>query len=577
MKILNNKNNNILIANAWPYANGHLHLGHIAALIGGDIIARYHRLRGDSVALVSGSDCYGTPIVIEAEAQDISPDKFSEKYHKEFLKNLIEDLHFSYSLFSKTTDPNHAKVVQDIFWDLYGKGLVYKKTEEALFSPELNRFLPDRFVEGRCPHCNYDGCRGDQCDECGKLVDALELGEPRVNKKILKQNVASNSKLEIRETEHFYLKLSALQNKIDEWLPRVSGGWKQNASKTAEGFLKQGLKDRAITRDTDWGVPIPIEGYENKRIYVWFEAVLGYLSTTIQYTEQNGNPDGWKDWWLSDDARHYYVQGKDNVIFHSIILPAILIGTDRGYHLPDFIFPSEYLALEGKQLSTSRNYAVWIPDLVGKIDLETIRFFLSAHGPQSSDADFRWNEFAQIVNGELIGTFANLVNRICSFAEKNFSNGININKNDERWKNVIQNAQDVFEETGKYIESGDFVKSFRAILKYAEEGNKLAHTSEPWKTIKENEKQAEDDTAILLYVIQTLGILTQPFLPYTSYRLQSFFSGTDLIKSENNNTHNKSKWSAIQPPEKYNISNTETLFERVEDAFINDQISKLNK
>lgn len=570
-----NKKQKILIANALPYANGFLHLGHIAAFVGGDVIARYHRLCGDSVVMVSGSDCYGTPITIEAEAQGISPSELSEKYHKSFQKNLIEDLHFSYNLFSKTSSPNHSKIVQGIFLDLYEKGFIYKKTENALFSLALNRFLPDRFVEGVCPHCGYDGARGDQCDECGKLVDALELKNPKVNKKIIKHSKNENIGLEVRETEHFYLKLSLFQKDIEKWFPTVSNSWRQNARGLTEGFLKQGLKDRAITRDTDWGVEIPIEGYETKRIYVWFEAVLGYLSTTIQYTEENGLDSTWKDWWLNENAKHYYIQGKDNIIFHSIILPAILIGTEKGYHLPDSILSSEYLLLEGDQLSTSRGYAVWVPEISEEIDLEIIRFFLLAHGPQGSDIDFRWDEFAQIVNGELIGTFANLVNRICSFAEKNFSDGVKIKEECMKLKEAQKEAQNIFLEVGAYIEGGDFIKAFRSILKYAESGNKFAHLSEPWKTIKENKDKAEEDTAILLYTIQTLGILIQPFLPKTSYSIQSFFGHEEMIKSENNFEYEDCKWACISIPAKYKVSGTKPLFSMVEESFVERQKLKL--
>ena len=356
----NNKNGRrVLVAPAWPYANGPLHLGHIAALIGADVLARYHRAKGDQVLMVSGSDCYGTPIAVEAAKRGVSPASIAEHYHAEFVTTLINDLHFSYDFYGRTTSPHHAELVRNIFLQLYEKEYIYTKTEQALYSPLLKRFLPDRFVEGECPYCGFADARGDQCDECGKLTDPLTLKNPRVNKRIVPEGVsASDVLLEVRDTEQFFLKLTAFQRMLEKRTEAVADSWRVNAAQITRSFLKQGLQDRAVTRDTDWGIPVPVDGYEEKKIYVWFEAVLGYLSASQEYFESRGEAERWKEWWCADDALHYYVHGKDNVPFHSVILPALLSGADN-LHLPDRFFSSEHLSLEGGQFSTSRSHAVW--------------------------------------------------------------------------------------------------------------------------------------------------------------------------------------------------------------------------
>ena len=568
------KSRNILVAQAWPYANGSLHLGHVASFIGADVLARYHRLKGDSVLFVSGSDCYGTPTVIEAMVQDVSPESIAEKYHNEFCRT-FSDLSFSFDLYTKTTTPEHKKVVQDIFLLLYKKGLIYTKVGEALYSPSLNQFLPDRFVEGICPHCNFDGARGDQCDECGKLLDSLSLKNPRVNKKILRGNIASDSadhSLEVRESEHFYLKLSAFQDDLEKWVGSVSDLWRVNAAQFTKGFLKQGLHDRAISRDTDWGIPIPLDGYNDKRMYVWFEAVLGYLSASQHCLQNRGATDDLGQWFDSDDAVHYYVHGKDNVPFHSIILPAICMGGGIR-HLPDKIFSSEYLSLEGKQFSTSRSWAVWVPDFLESFDSELLRYFMIAQGPETADTDFQWSEFGQLVNGELIGTFGNLVNRICSLVKAHFPDGVSLGgDSDDTSKSLLTAVEQGFQKVGEYIEAGQFRQGFREILKVSEQANKFAHDREPWKYL--NEQRAEIDLCVLLHTIYSLSLLVQPFLPKTSERIQEFF-GVDVFGSDSETHYKSSVWRYPEMHEKPTISSVKPLFKKIENSDIQEQKEKL--
>ena len=576
----------MLVAMAWPYANGSLHLGHIASFVGADVLARYHRLKGDKVLFVSGSDCYGTPIALEALAQGVTPESIAEKYHTEFC-GTFSDVSFSFDLYTKTTTPEHQKVVQYIFSTLHEKNYIYTKTEKALYSPALQRFLPDRFVEGTCPYCGFDGARGDQCDECGKLLDPLLLKNPRINPKMLGGKDVSDHSLEVRESEQFYLKLTAFQGMLERWVDSVSDSWRVQAAQFTKGFLKQGLHDRAITRDTDWGVPIPIDGYEGKRIYVWFEAVLGYLSAAMHH---HPNPmamhrrlnrestDNWEQWFFSDDAVHYYVHGKDNVPFHSIILPAMLMGASRRreYHLPDRIFSSEYLTLEGEQFSTSRGHAVWVPDFLKDFDAELLRYYMLAQGPETADADFRWAEFGQMVNGELIGTFGNLVNRICAFTQKNFPDGVSCDGTlDDSAKQLLADTEKGFSVVGAHIEAGQFRQGFREILKIAESANRFAHDTEPWKHLDDT-KRVHTDVSVLLHTIHNLALLAQPFLPKTSEAIQGFFD-TNPVRSESGVFHTTPAWQYRTLLQSFVLQGVQPLFAKIEDAAIQAQIEKLAK
>ena len=564
----------VLIASAWPYANGSLHLGHAATLIGADVLARYFRLKGHPVLFVSGSDCYGTPIVLEAMKRGVEPSSVAEHYHKEFSKTLLEDLSFSFDLYTKTTAPEHAATVQAVFLQLHKKGAVYPKTAKALFSPFLNRFLPDRFVEGVCPDCGFIDARGDQCDECGSLLDPLTLKEPRVHASVFNSSVSDADRvLETRDSEHFYLNLQECESDLIEFVTKSSGAWRDNAARFTQGFLKQGLKDRAITRDTDWGVPVPLPGYEDKRMYVWFDAVLGYLSASQHYSTLHGDASLWERWWKNDDALHYYVHGKDNVPFHTLILPAIL-SRSNDFHLPDIVISSEYLSLEGKQFSTSRNHAVWVPDFLDHFDSELLRYFMLAHGPETGDVDFRWSEFAALVNGELVGTFGNLVHRICSFAQRQYDGKVlPRNSFDEGSQELFSVASDAFPVVGDAIAKGQFRRAFREVFRVAEKGNQFAHIREPWKHIADAPEQAETDIFTLLHLIYTLSLLFHPFLPKTSHTLQEFF-GTPLI-SGGFSTSEGSQWVAPKLPAQYTLSGIRPLFSKIEDSEVAEWRAKL--
>ena len=400
----------IFIAVAWPYANGSLHLGQIAGCyLPADIFARYHRMKGNQVIMVSGSDQHGTPITLRADREGVSPQEVVDRFHGEFLESWRR-LGISFDLFTTTGTENHAEVVQKLFLTLLEKGYIYKDTMLLPYSAEMDRFLPDRYVEGICPFCDDPGARGDQCDACGRTLNPTDLIEPR--------SAIGGSILEFRESEHFFLKLTAFQEPLLEWVKQQSH-WRPNVLNFTQRYLEDGLKDRAITRDIQWGIPIPLEGYESKRIYVWFEAVTGYLSAAIEWAQRQGEPAAWEPYFRDSSTRGYYFIGKDNIPFHTIIWPAMLMGDgslERPYDVP----ANEFLNMEDAKISTSRNWAVWLPDYLDRFEPDPLRYVLSAIMPESSDSNFSWHDYVRRNNQELVATYGNLVHRVLTMTHRNF-------------------------------------------------------------------------------------------------------------------------------------------------------------
>lgn len=545
----------VLVASAWPYANGSLHLGHVAGLIGGDVLSRYYRLKGDDVLFVSGSDCHGTPIAVEADKQGLHPSEIANKYHEEFKDNFLNGLSFSYDNYTKTTTDNHRQIVQEMFLKLYKNGDIYIKEEELPYCSNCQRFLPDRYVEGECYICGFSSARGDQCDNCGNLMETKKLKNPKCK--------TCGHTPEWKTTEHFFLKLSAWQDKILKFI-ESSSHWRQNAKNFSREFVAQGLLDRAITRDTEWGVPIPLDGYENKRIYVWFEAVLGYLSASKEWAKNEGNDNLWQDFWKNDEALHYYVHGKDNIPFHAIILPTILMSYGN-LHLPDRIISSEYLNLEGKQFSKSRGHAVWLKDFLAEFDSDTLRYYLISNGPESADSNFSWQDYLAKTNNELIGNFGNFVFRTLSFIKKNFPDGINFpEKIDNKLEDFLNLTKSAFVSVGEDIELGNFKKAIRSVFEIIENGNRLLNEYAPWTLIKTNREKAGEDLAVFASIIKSLTILAEPFLPKTSAKMKSSLLMDDL------------KW---QFPDKSRIvvSDLEILYKKIEPEQIEKQLEKLGK
>ncbi|MCH8868484.1 MAG: methionine--tRNA ligase [Chloroflexi bacterium] len=501
----------ILVAVAWPYANGSAHIGHIAGTyLPADIFARYHRMKGNDVLMVSGSDAHGTPVTISAEERGVTPEDIYSQYQAEFLDDW-KRLGISFDLFTTTHTDNHARVAQDMFLKLHERGYIYLDTMVQAFCVTDNRFLADRYVEGTCPHCNHDGARGDQCDNCGRTLDAKDL----IN---IVCKICGNTP-EFRETEHFFLKLSAFEDQLLEWV-RKQKHWRPNVRNFTISFLEGGLHDRAITRDIAWGVPVPLDGYEGKRLYVWFEAVVGYLSASMEWAESSGNADRWKDFWQSD-CRAYYFMGKDNIPFHTVIWPAMLLGYE-GLNLPYDVPANEYLNMEGFKLSTSRNWAVWVPDYLDRYEPDPLRYVLSATLPETSDSDFSWREYVRRNNDELVATFGNLVHRVLSMVNRNFDGKVpERGELDDLSRQLLDQAQARLDTAALEIEAVRLRQGLGAGMSLAQSANRYLDQKAPWKAVKVDKADAARTLWVSLAVINCLKTALYPYLPFTAEKLHA--------------------------------------------------------
>lgn len=537
----------IFIGGAWPYANGSLHLGHIASLLPGDILARYYRLKDEDVLYVSGSDCHGTPIALRANNENISHEDITNRYHQEF-KEYFNKLGFTYDLYSRTDQSFHYSLVQEIFLQLLEKGYIYKKNIEQIYCDNCKQFLPDRYVEGICSVCG-EIARGDQCDSCSNLIDSLDLKEKRCK-------ICGNKPV-VKETEHFYFALSKFESQLVEIFEKATG-WRDNAVKLTKRYLEEGLIDRAITRDLSWGISVPIEGYEKKKIYVWIEAVLGYFSASKQWAEKNNKH--WQKYW-GNQVTAYYVHGKDNIPFHTLILPALLIGIGD-LHLPDIIISSEYLTIEGKKLSTSKNWAVWLPYMLDRYNPDSIRYYLTINAPEKRDCNFSWEEFINSHNGELLGAYGNFVNRTLVFVKKYFSGQI---PDSQINTDIKEKIRELYSKTGQKIERGEFKEALEEIFAFVRSMNKYFDEERPWITVKEDISKCKNTIYSCVQSIVNLVNLLNPFLPFSAKKISSFFN------------INKLSWVYQEIEAKSTIHESEILFERIEKERIKDEREKLLK
>ncbi len=519
----------ILTAVAWPYANGPRHIGHVSGFgVPSDVFSRYMRMAGNDVLMVSGTDEHGTAIQVQAEKEGLTPQQTADKYHRVIAEDLA-GLGCCYDLYTRTTTLNHRTTVQELFRALHANGYVVERRQQGAISPSTGRTLPDRYIEGTCPHCGFDGARGDQCDNCGRQLDPIDLINPRSR--------INGETPRFIETEHFFLDLPALAGALGEWL-ETRTDWRPNVLKFSENLLAE-LRPRAITRDLDWGVPIPLEGWEDapmKRIYVWFDAVIGYLSASIEWAKRSGDPDAWKRWWSNDEARSYYFMGKDNITFHSVIWPGILLGAngqgDKGgepsafglLDLPTEIVSSEFLTMSGSKLASSRGHVIYVRDFLRDFGPDALRYFIAVNGPENQDTDFTWEEFVRRINFELANEWGNLVNRSISMAHKNVGAipaAGELTADDEA---LLQAAKDAYAVVGDAWGRCKFKLATTETMRVVGLANKYISDQEPWK-LKDDPARRDTVLHVALQVVQDCNTLLTPLLPHAAQKVFEALGG----------------------------------------------------
>ena len=544
---------NILVCVAWPYANGPLHLGHMAGCyLPPDIFARYHRLKGNKVLMVSGSDMHGTPITVTAQQEGKTPEEVAMHYHAINSKS-IEEMGISFDLFSHTHTKEHFESARWILDTLDKAGYIEPRVSEEPYDPVAKQFLPDRYVEGICPHCEYESARGDQCDNCGKTLDSKELKNPR-------SKLNPDAEIEFRETEHLFFKLSEFRDTLLEWLSSGKEHWRPSVINFTRNWLQEGLIDRPITRDLEWGIDIQREGYEKKRMYVWFEAVMGYYSASLHWAKNQGEPDLWKDWWENDEAEHYYFMAKDNIPFHTIIWPAMLSGC--GLHLPHDVPANEYLLLDSTQFSKSRRHAVWIPDYLDRYDPELLRYYLASIMPEQKDANFTWEDYVTRINNELIGNYGNLMHRVISFAHKNFPEGLS--SNESTLPSLNDKVKEVHKRVQEALEACKFKRALQAIMELSQAGNIELNEAAPWKQVKEDRDACEATLVTFLNLCRSLSVLMTPFLPKSSQKAWEYLNQEGKIDDAgwNSALEFKTEFKLQQPLPLFSKLNMEEILEK---------------
>jgi len=513
----------VLTAVAWPYANGPRHIGHVAGFgVPSDVFARYQRMTGANVLMVSGTDEHGTPLLVQAEKEGVTVQELADRYNRQIVHDLA-GLGLSYDLFTRTTTRNHYAVVQELFRGLHDNGYMVKETTMGAISPSTGRTLPDRYIEGTCPICGADGARGDQCDNCGNQLDPADLINP-VSK-------INGETPQFVETEHFLLDLPALADALSAWL-KERQDWRPNVLKFSLNLLED-IRPRAMTRDIDWGVPIPIEGWQDnnaKKLYVWFDAVVGYLSASIEWAYRIGEPEAWRTFWTNPDAVSYYFMGKDNITFHSQIWPAELLGY-RGegsregtvgqlgsLELPTEVVSSEYLTMSGSKFSSSKGVVIYVKDFLEEFGADPLRYFIAVAGPENNDTDFTWDEFVRRINNELANGWGNLVNRTVSMAHKNFGEVPTPGELSDADQAILDLASRTFDEAGDALSHSRFKQGITKIMHVVGEANAYIAEQEPWKLAKD-ESQRERLATVLwtaLQVVSDCNTMLTPFLPHTA-------------------------------------------------------------
>jgi methionyl-tRNA synthetase len=523
------RNRKVLVAPAWPYASGPRHLGHVVGFaVPADIFARYHRLKNHDVLMVSGTDEHGTPVMVAADRESVSPHEIAERYNRAIREDL-RDLGISYDCFTRTTTRNHARVTQDMFRTLYDHGWLIERRTLGAFSPTTGNTLPDRYIEGTCPICGYERARGDQCDNCGNQLDPVDLINPH--------SIIDGTTPEFRETTHLFLDLPAFADRLRPWLESKTS-WRPNVRNFSLALVDE-LKPRPMTRDIDWGIPVPVEGYPegSKRIYVWFDAVIGYLSASIECAANRGEPESWREWWQNDDATHAYFMGKDNIVFHSVIWPSMLLGYGKGgeygagreLHLPDEVVASEFLRLGEDQFSASRGVGVNVRDVLQRYDADAVRYYLTAAGPETQDSEFSWAEFVRRNNDELLANWGNLVNRTLTNVYRNFGEVPRAAELVEADRAVLAGVDAAFDVVGGLIEQSRFKAALAEAMRASTFANQYISDQAPWSTIKTDRGRAATVLHVAVRCVDSLKVLFTPFLPFASQRVHELLGYDDVL------------------------------------------------
>lgn len=593
---------NILIAIAWPYSNAEIHVGNITGShLPGDIVARYHRLKGNKVLVVSGTDSHGTPVVLAADKEGKSVEEIYKKYHNSFLE-VFKGYGITYDLFTTTHSENHFKVSQAVFLALQKNGYLFKEFSKQWYSPSANKFLPDRYVEGTCYICGFEGARSDQCDNCGNVLEPEKLKNPRAK--------TGDGALELRDTEHFYLDLSKLEPDVKNFLKERAAHMRDTVLGESLGKIEaEGLKPRPITRDLDWGIPVPVDdpAWEPKKLYVWFEAVIGYLSAPIEWSQISNQKEAWRDWWTNPKAKQYHFIGKDNIFFHTSLWPAELMGVNEQFTeifagdktkltLPYDVPANQFMNLESQKISGSRNWAVWGLDALTRYDPDALRYYLTANMPENKDSDWDWAEFVARNNNELVANWGNLANRVLSFCYKNWEGHVpdvdikTLRQSDLDLLAVIENG---FKLVGDLIEAVQLRSALSEALKLATSVNQYLDVNAPWSAVKTDKESAGKTIYTALKAIDSLKVIFSPFLPFTSEKLHGFFgyetplSGEQFTEdvTDSLGTHKVLRYKGIdgiqwKPSDLKSgakLNQPSPLFKKLEESVIEEERARLGK
>ena len=541
---------NVIVGISWPFANGDLHIGHAASSLPGDVIARYHRLNGDNVIMVSGSDCHGTPIDVKALQENKNAKEIVDECHVKFDKD-FKDLGFSFDLYNRTDDPYHKDFVKEQFKKYYDYGYLYEKSEEQLYCENCNLFLADRYIVGICPKCGAD-IKGDECEKCGSLLTIDEVKETKC--------AICGNKTSIKETKNLYFSLSRFQDDLKKLLDESRDKWRENAVFFTERYLGEGVPDRCASRSLNWGIDIPVKGYEDKKIYGWFENVWGYVTASKKYAEAHNL--NWEDFWKEGhDNKIYLVHAKDNIPFHTIIFPSLMLGTKENYHLPDKIVSDEYLTIEGDKLSKSKGNYISVRDLLDRYPADAMRYYFLINDPEKRDFNFTWNDFINSINGELLGKWGNFINRTLQFINKSFEGKLN---KDEIDLEVESKLKELFNTVGKDIDDGEVKSGLVRIFDFISYANKYFDEKQPWVLAKENTKECNKVLLNCVNIISNVNTLLKPYLPYSCEKVE------DYLNIFNPNWEYKSVGDISIKED------IKPLYERYDKKVIEEEVNRLN-